>query len=749
MTRSRAVAQAVSRPIGAEIAACVLAAGAIYLALSQVSFTFHDESAYSVSFPRVALANSGGRLGALISGWTLYNVGVVAYIVPLPLIWAAYGMAVRGRLGHFWVRSSGCAMVFVALIVTAPRVQPAFTLEHTLVPSGGRVGTLLAQDLGLLLGRSGSAVFLTALAAVGWILWRQEGLVERARAVGERLMQLRIAPPVCFRFRFHEAWFRRRVMVQQSALVREPPVLREEPAILDSVANSLVPSPREVIETADRDLPVHESVARYDRPSPTIFKMNHSEEVITPERRREFEETAENLVKAFRDFAIQGKIVAIQPGPVVTVYDFEPIAGIKLSKMTGLMDDIALALKVDSIFIYPVSGKSAVGVQVPNTRRETVLFGDIVRSAAFADAKSPLTFAMGKSISGQIICADLATMPHILTAGQTGSGKSVFINGLLCSIIMKAAPNQVRFILVDPKILELKVYEGIPHLLMPVITEPMRASLALKWATMEMERRYKMMEFAKVRHIGGFNDYWDKASEATRAAVMQETGETAIQKLPYIVIVIDELADLMLTAPKDVEASIQRLAQKARASGIHLVLATQRPSVDVITGVIKANLPCRTAFKVFARVDSRTILDSIGAEKLLGKGDMLFLRPGSQRLERIQGAFLEDDEVVRLADAVRTTETQYDENAIAWIENEYATSGGAKEASEDLPGGDDPKWDDALAIAQRQGAISASYLQRSLKIGYNRAARLVEKMEALGLVERADGARPRKWLGTR
>ena len=420
-----------------------------------------------------------------------------------------------------------------------------------------------------------------------------------------------------------------------------------------------------------------ESPVDYKPPSAAIFKTSPHNSELTAEQQREFQETANQLIKAFSEFGITGKVIAIQPGPVVAVYEFQPVAGTKLSKMTGLIEDIALALKVDSIFINPVSGKRALGIQVPNRKRETVYLGDVVSGDNFKKSSSPLTFAMGKNLSGEPVCEDLAKMPHLLVAGQTGSGKSVAINSLLCSIIMKSNPNEVKMVMVDPKILELKIYEGIPHLLMPVITEAPKASLALKWACFEMDRRYKLMELAKVRHISGFNKYWEKADESDKEHIRTLAEQRNIGKLPFIVIVIDELADLMLTAPKDVESSIQRLAQKARASGIHLVLATQRPSVDVITGVIKANLPCRLSFKVFSRGDSRTILDSMGAERLLGKGDMLFLKPGTSRLQRIQGAFLEDHEVLEMVEAIKTDdEGTFDETAISWIEEEYERQGG-------------------------------------------------------------------------
>jgi S-DNA-T family DNA segregation ATPase FtsK/SpoIIIE len=494
-----------------------------------------------------------------------------------------------------------------------------------------------------------------------------------------------------------------------------------------------------------------EAATAYEPPPAGLFRTSPFVAAMDEGQKKEFEHTAESLVKAFSEFGIGGEIIAIQPGPVVTVYEFQPHAGTKLAKVTGLLDDIALALRVDSIFIHPVSGKRALGVQVPNKKRDTVYLGDLVQNSVFQNAASPLTFALGKALNGEPICCDLAAMPHLLMAGQTGSGKSVAISALLCSLILKARPEEVRMILVDPKILELKIYEGIPHLLMPVITEPLKASLALKWACQEMDRRYQLMETASVRHLNGFNQFWEQASAEQKTTIRERFPDIEIGKLPFIVVVIDELADLMLMASKDVEASIQRLAQKARASGIHLVLATQRPSVDVITGVIKANLPCRIAFKVFSRIDSRTILDSMGAERLLGKGDMLFLRPGSSRLERIQGAFLSDEEVVTMVDHIKkSSEAHYDASAMEWIDEEFQRQSNPSgyESAAETPYDTDPKWGEAIAIAQRQGAISASYLQRMLKIGYNRAARIVEAMEAQGLVAKADGSKPRAWIGS-
>ena len=535
--------------------------------------------------------------------------------------------------------------------------------------------------------------------------------------------------------------------------VRPGPTIEHVSVALDVVEDTAeTPRMREHAAPAvERDLKLPEKPkSTYVAPPVSIFQTAQGVMSQASVNMRELESTGQLLTKTFADFGVTGKIVGYQPGPVVTTFEFQPEAGVKQSKVLGLIDDIALALKVDSIFIHPVTGKRALGIQVPNPKRETVYLGDVLSAPEFINTISPLTFGMGKTISGQPIVADLTTMPHLLMAGATGTGKSVAINALLCSIVMKASPDDVRLILVDPKMLELSVYEGVPHLLMPVITEPTRASMALKWAAAEMERRYKLMQHACVRNISGFNALWSQASEDRRRELQDVMGDDSIGKLPYILLVIDELADLMLTAPKDVEGSIQRLAQKARASGIHMVLATQRPSVDVITGVIKANLPCRISFQVVSKHDSRTILDQIGSEKLLGKGDMLFQKPGVGRIERIQGALISDEEVLSLvANAKASATAEYDESIMSWIDEEVARAASQDgEGAVDLEGmDDDPKYDEAVTIARTHGVVSASFLQRHLKIGYNRAARIVEFMEAKGYVAKAEGAKPRRWLG--
>jgi S-DNA-T family DNA segregation ATPase FtsK/SpoIIIE len=744
-----------------------------------VSFSPFDPSFYNYSFPPRTPQNLGGMLGSYMAASLIYRLGMVAFLLPLPWLWMSVACVLGQKDAFRKARILGWLLLFANLLMAAEEWAPALSIEGLKYLPGGATGFYIHKAFRFAVGQAGLAIFLVASFMMALVMIRRQPLLgpmlERMRDSWLRSRQEKLvnAPQKIVKERKSAIWSRilkkngskavHPIEVLPSKGAQEPSVESQNPSFIPT--NEFVPMHQEleiaeawVAPSAQQQISAVEELEAlesstdpsYEPPPTGLFKTSPYAASINDEQKREFELTAESLVKSFNEFGIGGEIIAIQPGPVVTVYEFQPHAGTKLAKVTGLLDDIALALRVDSIFIHPVSGKRALGVQVPNKKRDTVFLGDLLQSPAFQNSRSPLSFALGKALNGEPICCDLAAMPHLLTAGQTGSGKSVAINALLCSLILKASPDQVRMILVDPKILELKIYEGIPHLLMPVITEPLKASLALKWACQEMDRRYQLMETSMVRHITGFNQYWEHATADQKASIRERFPDIEIGKLPFIVIVIDELADLMLTASKDVEASIQRLAQKARASGIHLVLATQRPSVDVITGVIKANLPCRIAFKVFSRIDSRTILDSMGAERLLGKGDMLFLRPGSSRLERIQGAFLSDEEVVTMVDHLKkSSHTHYDNSAMEWIDEEFQRQANpsAIDHGLDSAGPGDPKWNEAISIAQRQGAISASYLQRMLKIGYNRAARIVESMEAQGLVAKADGSKPRAWIG--
>jgi S-DNA-T family DNA segregation ATPase FtsK/SpoIIIE len=448
---------------------------------------------------------------------------------------------------------------------------------------------------------------------------------------------------------------------------------------------------------------------------------------------RELMDAARLLEEKCREFSVEGSVVQIHPGPVVTTYEFKPDAGVKYSKITGLADDLCLAMKADSVLIDRIAGKSTVGIQIPNHTREQISLRELLESDAYRRSTSKLTIALGKTIHGEPYMADLAAMPHLLIAGSTGAGKSVAMNGMLTSILYRATPDEVRMIMIDPKRLELGMYEEIPHLMTPVVVDPKQAANALRWAVREMEERYKTLAAEGVRNIEQYNRNIRQAIEEKRTP---QNGEEP-RPLPFIVVVIDELADLMMVASNEVEESIARLAQMARAVGIHLILATQRPSVDVITGLIKANLPARIAFRVASKIDSRTILDGNGAEQLLGKGDMLFLPPASSRFIRVHAPYISEQESARLASFLRKQgKPVYDETITA---EEKTTADGIEMEKDDL-------YDEAARIVVQSGQASISYLQRKLRIGFSRAARLVDMMEMEGLVSPAAGGKPREVL---
>lgn len=448
--------------------------------------------------------------------------------------------------------------------------------------------------------------------------------------------------------------------------------------------------------------------------------------------------TAEHLINTLKSFGVEARIVNISRGPTVTRYELQPSAGVKISKITNLADDIALNLATAGVRIEaPIPNKAAVGIEVPNKQSDIVGVRGIFESPDFTSAKSKLTVALGRDIGGNAIVTDIAKMPHGLIAGATGSGKSVCINSIIMSILYKATPEEVKLLMIDPKVVELGIYNGIPHLLVPVVTDPRKASGALGWAVTEMENRYKMFADRGVRNIEGYNKFVD------------ELGDPEIEKMPHIVIIIDELADLMITAPKEVEDSINRIAAKARAAGMHLIVATQRPSVDVITGVIKANIPTRIAFAVSSQVDSRTILDTAGAEKLLGRGDMLFRFATSPKPSRIQGCFVSDEEVEAVVDFIKKGKTaDYDDNVMVEIERQAAVEKKQKTGLPEDGPDEDPMLHDAIRVVVESGMASTSLLQRKLKLGYARAARIVDEMEQRGVVGPYKGAKPRDVLIT-
>ncbi len=665
-------------------------------------------------------ANWCGALGYYTAHYLLSFLGLMAFLPVGILLYAMVSALVRRPEDHrlpflvaglsgIAISSSGLFGAFDELLLPAAYVLP-----------GGHLGVLVHGLLNGVLGRAGSAMVMALLlifslmAAVrfsplGW-------LVRRGRRSGERL---RSAPSVDTAGEA-EAAPRKARAARTSRTTAEPRV----PAAVEPVT---VPAVHEPLKSAasqetGRRKTSRKSTSRSAFQLPPLSLLDENDEGEIELSREHYYEVSEILTSKLQDFGVQGTVAGISPGPVVTTYEFSPAPGVKINKIVTLADDLAMVLKVDRVRIVgSIPGKAAIGIEIPNPLRKTVFLRDILSSAEYQDAPSMLSLALGFDVIGRPMVANLARMPHLLIAGATGAGKSVAINAFIASILFKAAPEDVRLLMIDPKRIELSVYDDIPHLLHPVVVEAKMASRALLWAVREMERRYRLLEERRVKSFASYN-------------------EVAEEKIPYIVIIVDELADLMMVASKDVETSIARLAQMARAAGMHIVLATQRPSVDVLTGLIKANFPTRISFKVSSKVDSRTILDGSGAEHLLGMGDMLFLPPGAAKLQRIHGAFISEQETERIVTFLKQQDTaEYDDSVLQVVEEETEA---VDEGGETY----DEKYDEAVALVTETGQASISMVQRRLRIGYNRAARMIEIMEKEGIVGPSDGARPREVL---
>jgi S-DNA-T family DNA segregation ATPase FtsK/SpoIIIE len=685
--------------------------------------------------------NAGGRAGAWIADILLYLFGLSAYwwvVFCIVLVLLGFRQIERVNLGDR--RSLVVSAVgFVVLLIGSTGIEALRLYKlHAALPlgPGGVLGTIVSGGMNAAIGFTGATLVLLALVAIGLCLFTQLSWIEALERIGGWL---------------EDAWFSvaNRIGAWRDRKVGEVATVERE-ASVEHVRKVLEVHEPVRIEPAIVEIPKSERVAREkqrslfedipDSPLPPLHLLDEPENDVEVLSAEALEFTSRLIEKKLLDFGVEVKVIAAYPGPVITRYEVEPAVGVKGSQIINLVKDLARALSVVSIrVVETIPGKSCMGLEIPNPKRQIVRLSEILSSKIYADMHSPLTLALGKDIAGKPVVADLARMPHMLVAGTTGSGKSVAINAMILSIVYKATPSQVRLILIDPKMLELSVYEGIPHLLAPVVTDMQQAAYALNWCVGEMERRYKLMSTLGVRNLSGFNQ---KIREAERSKqpipnpfsinAEDPQGTPALQELPLIVVVIDELADLMMVVGKKVEELIARLAQKARAAGIHLILATQRPSVDVITGLIKANIPARVAFQVSARVDSRTILDQMGAESLLGQGDMLYLPPGTGYTVRVHGAFVADSEVHKVAEQLKAhAEPNYVEGVLDAPESE-SDDGMAAAAGPDAES--DPLYDQAVEIVLRTRRASISLVQRHLRIGYNRAARLIEQMERAGMV---------------
>ncbi|MDR9500377.1 MAG: DNA translocase FtsK 4TM domain-containing protein [Desulfurivibrionaceae bacterium] len=696
---------------GLEIIAVVGLVLSLFFLLSLVSF--------SVPGSAQEIANWGGAVGQLFATALMSFVGFSSFWIPFLLILLSISLfvpdALVKRLPYICLGCTGL-MVASSTMLAAIGLQEIYLLSRT-YPLGGYLGNKVYGLSAAYFGGPGAVLFSCALFFLSFMLLLRfspylvgRWIVSSIRRIWVDWQASRIAqddekirPAATAKGRKKKA----------EPLADGPPIF---PAVKEPVRLTMAEDDTEFA-------PVAVEPGEYRLPTLHLLDKAVSDEVAVD--KEHYLGVSQLLESKLDEFGVRGKVTGISPGPVVTTYEFEPAAGVKINRVVSLADDLALVLKAESVRVAgSIPGKAALGIEIPNPRRQIVYIRDIMATPKFQQARSMLTLGLGMDVVGNTVMADLARMPHLLIAGATGAGKSVAINTIICSILMRATPDEVRLLMIDPKRIELSTYEGIPHLLHPVVVDPKMASRALQWAVKEMERRYSLMEEERVKSFASYN-------------------ESAAEKLPLIVIIIDELADLMMVCSKDVEGSVARLAQMARAAGMHLILATQRPSVDVLTGLIKANFPTRMSFKVASKIDSRTILDASGAEHLLGAGDMLFLPPGTARLQRIHGAYISEKETERIVAFLKSQgAATYDEEMLKSVEEEAGLSGAADEEY-------DEKYDEAVTVVCESGQASISGVQRRLRVGYNRAARIIETMEREGLVGPADGAKPREVLARR
>ena len=695
----------------------------VFILVSLVSYHPQDPSLNNATASG-RVDNLFGLVGAYLADALIGLFGLGAFWVPLLLLFLSIQFfASRPPLSFGFTFAGGLLLILTSGALLAYQ-QDHYIIFGNRFSSGGWIGIHLKNLLIQYTNPTGGSLILALLWLIGFILMTGFSLMrfaEKCRAVLMKIID-----------HYKTIYLKRKerhakAVKRQNRLKSRKPSPSAEIKIKAPKPKVMKPAPapkQEVFSFMKKEggfkLP---SVAFLEEPEHTPVSADDEN----------LRMLSRLLEKKLEDFNVQGNVVAVSPGPVITTFEYAPAPGVKINKIVTLADDLALTLRATSVrIVAPIPGKAVIGIEIPNQERETVRFREVVVSPAYEKARSKLTLCLGKDIIGNPVVAELEKMPHLLIAGATGAGKSVALNTMICSFLYKAAPDDVKLIMVDPKRIELTMYDGIPHLITPVVTDVKKATNALFWAVREMERRYELLSEKRVRNIAQYNTKILKAHKGKKDT--DDLPET----LPYIVIIIDELADLMMVASRDVEVALTRLAQMARAAGIHLILATQRPSVDVLTGIIKANFPTRLSFQVSSKTDSRTILDTNGAETLLGKGDMLFLPPGVGKLQRIHGAYISENELNQITDFLKNQgEPQYNESV---TEAAPATVNDAEETEYD------ERYDDAVALVTKNGQASISMVQRHLRIGYNRAARIIETMEREGIIGPADGAKPREVL---
>jgi S-DNA-T family DNA segregation ATPase FtsK/SpoIIIE len=690
------------------------------------------------------ISNLGGLTGAYIADFLLHFLGYFAYFLPIGLLYVAWRIF-QGQSEHddSWLDTIIKLLGFVASLLTGCGLSHLHANTGGAPFSGGGIiGDVVGSSVYSGFGGIGATLILVATFLAGITLFTGLSWIGLADKIGQ--LTVKFFHWLTIKWEQFTDWRAGRKAQTEREVVRKIDAIiqeKREPIVIEQFEPEVEESKR---SSKEKQMNLFHALPAGKLPPLSLLDNPKNQQFGYSNE--ELEVLSRQLELKLADYKVKAEVVGVYPGPVITRFEVNPSAGIKASKIMGLAKDLARGLSITSVRIVDViPGKPYIGIEIPNASREIVYLSEILRSVSFDKSRSPLTLAMGKSIGGNPVIADIAKMPHLLVAGTTGSGKSVAVNSMIISLLYKASPEQVRMIMVDPKMLELSIYEGIPHLLAPVVTDMKEAANALRWCVAEMERRYKLMAAMGVRNLAGFNKKIQKANEAGEPILDPLWNEATspfgsvqepLKPLPFIVVIIDEFADMMMVVGKKVEELIARLAQKARAAGVHLILATQRPSVDVITGLIKANIPTRMAFQVSSRIDSRTILDQGGAEMLLGHGDMLYLPPGRAQPDRVHGAFVDDHEVHSVVNYLTSHyEPDYQEGI---LDNVQLNDDGQMLSEIGLPerGEDDldELYDKAVFVVTESRKASISYVQRRLRVGYNRAATIVEQLEANGVV---------------